>query len=573
MRISLFVALLGTIFYPPGCLLGASRGEIIPETSAQRHGLTRPWLTQVQVDRARGRVRDVVLYEGVLYVQTDRAVIHAIDAETGQSLWAKQVGRPEHPSMTPSASHDLLGTVNGSRLYVMNRYTGDVLYETEVNGAPGAGVALSGKYAYVPMVSGMVMAYRLEPITDPMKELGKIKTQEGTPEERKAQEKAEAEERRQNIRLKQEYVPPLACQSAGRIVVQPLVTYEDRNEEFLAWVTDKGYLNVGRIDRRQSDSFVIKYRLLTGESIAAQPTYLPPDPKVVGDSGTIFAASRDGYVYAVTEKSGDLAWKFSMADPLVEPAVVIEDKVYASAQAGGLYCLDAKTGKQQWLAPEITRFLAAGKERLYVSDKLGRTLVLDAKTGGRIDVLPTEMLPIKVTNAQTDRLYLGTDTGLLQCLHEAEQTQPILYGESRKPPKEEENEKPKPGPKAKKAPADAPGDDLGGGEKPKAKPKAVPKERPAPKVREPKEAKEPKPRTPKRTTGHGKAKMGDDADGGLDAGADDSGMGNGKASKKRRPVRDKVLPRAKGKAGKGKAGGDDGGDGGDGGDAAKNPFG
>ena len=43
---------------------------------------------------------------------------------------------------------------------------------------PGAGPALSGNHAYVPMVNGMVLAYRLEPLTDPLKELGKINTEE-----------------------------------------------------------------------------------------------------------------------------------------------------------------------------------------------------------------------------------------------------------------------------------------------------------------------------------------------------------------------------------------------------------
>ena len=65
----------------------AMASELIPETAAAQHGLTRPWFAQVGVDSGQGQLRDLVLYEDVLYAQTDKAVVHAIDAETGKTLW------------------------------------------------------------------------------------------------------------------------------------------------------------------------------------------------------------------------------------------------------------------------------------------------------------------------------------------------------------------------------------------------------------------------------------------------------------------------------------------------------
>ena len=115
---------------------------MIPETTAAQHGLTRPWFTQVELDRGQGQLRDLVLYEGTLYAQTDKAVVHAIDAETGKTLWWKQVGQPQHPSMTPGAGRDLLAVVNGSRLYVLNRFNGDLLYEREIERRARCGARL-----------------------------------------------------------------------------------------------------------------------------------------------------------------------------------------------------------------------------------------------------------------------------------------------------------------------------------------------------------------------------------------------------------------------------------------------
>jgi len=404
----------------------AVRSSIIPETTARRHGLTRPWFTQIQLDRGRARVSSILLHEEVLYVQTDRAMVHAIDGETGATLWTRQVGRPGHPSLTPGANRDYLACINGSHLYVCNRYNGDLLFEIEVGGAPGAGPAVSEKRAYVPMVNGLVIAYRLESLTDPMYELGKVKT--GVTEEEKA---ALEENRRENLRLRQEYIPPLACQSIGRTLVQPLVTRQNPAEEYVAWPTDRGHLNVGRIDRNREDSFWVKYRLETDQEISAQPTYRPANINDPADFGIIFAASRDGFVHAIDERNGQSLWRFSTGEPLVQPAVVVEDDVFVATQPGGIYCLDANTGREKWWTPQIEQFLAVSKERVYVTDKVGRTLTLNLKTGARLDTIPLPPLPIKLINHRTDRIYLATHTGLVQCLHETELSEPIRHGEHR----------------------------------------------------------------------------------------------------------------------------------------------
>ena len=73
--------------------------EIITEATAQHYGLTRLWVAQAQLDRAQGQLQGLTLSDGVLYAQTNRAVMEAIDAETGQKLWAKMIGQPGHPAL------------------------------------------------------------------------------------------------------------------------------------------------------------------------------------------------------------------------------------------------------------------------------------------------------------------------------------------------------------------------------------------------------------------------------------------------------------------------------------------
>ena len=155
--------------------------------------------------------------------------------------------------MPLSACDDLLAVINGSRLYLCNRFNGQVVYQAPAHGSPGGGPALSPKFVYVPTANGTVVAYRLDPMADPAKELGKAK-KDVTEEEKAA---AEAQ-RRENIRLHQESIPPLACQSAGKTLIQPTILAQNHDEEFVAWPTDRGCVTIGRIDRRDPVAMTVQ---------------------------------------------------------------------------------------------------------------------------------------------------------------------------------------------------------------------------------------------------------------------------------------------------------------------------
>ena len=430
-------AIISTTF-PCAGASAADSSKLIARTTAARHGLARPWFAQVQLDRGRGRLTHVVLYDGTIYAQTNKAIVQAIDAETGETLWTRRVGRPQHPSLAPAVARDMLAVVNGSRLYVVNRYNGDMLYESKVKGAPGAGPAMSDKRVYVPMVQGMIMAYRLESLTDPQKELGFGKKWE----EMNDEERAIAEEdRRENLRVGQEYIPPLACQSLGRTSIQPLITEQNEDEEYCIWPTDRGVINIGRVDRRAEKKLELRHQVSIDGGAAARPTYRPADPDVVGDEGIIYVASVDGFVHAIKEKSGESLWRFSTGESILEPALVVADRVYVATRIGGMFCIDAEQGQELWWAPGVCKFVSASKLRVYGADRSGRIIVLDAKTGARLDSLATQSLSIKIVNTQTDRIYVATDTGLIQCLHEVELTEPFSHLQWVKKQKEIEEKK------------------------------------------------------------------------------------------------------------------------------------
>ena len=171
----------------------------------------------------------------------------------------------------------------------------------------------------------------------------------------------------------------------------------------------------------------VAYRMELAKGVVMRPAYSPPDARIGGDSGVLFAASNDGFVHAIYERSGDSMWRFSAGGPIVAAPTLVDTSLYVSLQLGGLYCIDAKDGTQRWFAPGIVQFVAASKERVYAVDKFGRLQILNAKTGARLDNLPIPRLPIRVANNQTDRIYLASETGLVQCLREVEAVKPLVY--------------------------------------------------------------------------------------------------------------------------------------------------
>ncbi len=426
VRIAPFVLALLCAFLSAPPAFANPQSLIVSETAAARHGLTRAWFSQMQIDRSRARLRYLVLHEGTLYAQSDRATVHALGAETGETLWTRQIGRPEHPSLVLGAGGDLLAVVNGSRVYVVNRHNGNLLLEQELPGAPGAGPALSQRRVYVPMISGRILAYRIETLADPEAGAGAGAGQASAEltDQQRTQVRAE---QRETIKLDQETAQPLALHAYGRMTVQPLVTTQSDTEEFVTWPTERGFLYTGSIDARDPKGLIPRYRLPTEGPIVSRAAFLPPDPQVPGSAGTIFTASHDGYVYAVEEKTGVALWSFSCGEAIVERPALIFPRLFVTTQLGGMFSLDVATGAQQWWAPNVRQFVAASNGRVYAFDTKDQLLVLDIESGARLDSIDVGPLPVRLANDQTDRIYLASATGLIHCLHERELPEPLHH--------------------------------------------------------------------------------------------------------------------------------------------------
>ncbi len=353
----------------------AHAATMVAQSQAARHGLTRAWYAQVGSPRSTGPISHVHYHAGIVLVQTTQGMLTGLDAETGRTLWSTQVGPRGRLCTEAAANDDYVAVANGSVLFVLDRARGEILWQKQVTGVPGAGPALTATHVFVPMITGLIEGYEFE---------------------------------------KGAKQSPWKYNSAGRVLVPPLVTPQS-----LSWTTEKGYFFVASPEAQG-----IRYRLETRGAIQSRPGYWTPN---------LYACSTDGVVYALNEATGKIAWKYSVGDAIFTSPVAIEDKVFVTCELSGMICIDAKTAEQVWVSPRIAQFLAASPTRVYTCDKLGRLVVLDLKTGSRVGMMPLDEISIRLTNPRSDRVYLGSSNGVVQCLHEVALKSPVLHN----PPKPE----------------------------------------------------------------------------------------------------------------------------------------
>jgi outer membrane protein assembly factor BamB len=381
------LALFACFALPAAALAQGVSSEIVPAPLAQRYGLRRAWLTRAEVDPSRGRVAEVTLYGDVLYVQTNQAAIQAIDAETGRKLWVQHVGKPGYPAMSPAAGEEFVTSCVGSTLYVLRRSDGNLVWERRLENGPSAGVAMGADRLYVPLVNNAVVSYSLRPIRQ--------------------------QEEREGAGGKRTASPPgyertLAFRAAAMSYSPPLV-----HDNTLAWGTADGYVYVAAADSMQP-----RFRFSTRGPVNA-PLAIWQD--------RIIAASRDGYVYCMQNLRGSLRWQFSAGTPIEHQPVVTGDTVYVIPESGHMYALEVRKGRVLWSIMQIAQFLAASQDRVYVLDFASRIVCLDAASGSRLFAMPVPRMSLALVNTQTDRIYLGSRTGILQCLHEQARAEPLRH--------------------------------------------------------------------------------------------------------------------------------------------------
>ncbi len=350
-----------------------ARGEVYGQQGAEE------WVKiRREVLEAEGRTVEVNLLavpKTTLYAITGSGLIQAIDAETGRTRWKQAVGKRSHPTTGLAANNQVVVAVKGSQVFCLKSDTGELLWSRPTKSAPAGGIGISDTFAYVTTVAGFVRIY-------PLNETG---------------------------------IPIQTFISAGRAVNDPYVTATT-----VSWPTEKGHYNVA-----PNDSVGISYRLKTDTPIYASGT---------AAGGNLIVNSSGGKVFAVKEKEGVIAWEFAVGDRLIQaPVSAGSDMILIITLENVLIALNAEngTGYEGWPArvDQIARYLGASKDVLYFLDGRGNLVGLRRETGNRVVNAAIGQHNMIVANHETDRLYIGDESGALVCLREITNVNPFLHGD------------------------------------------------------------------------------------------------------------------------------------------------
>src|SRR5262245_4341988 len=322
-----------------------------------------------KADAEAPAVESYVVPKITIYASSERGGVHAVDGETGRTLWTATIGNPSYATSTPSANDKFVGVCNGSTLYIMRTGDGSVDWTKSMVGAPGLGPALTDDYVFIPMVSGQVESLLLD-------------------------------------RPKQ---PAAIYKSFGRTVLQPVVSSNS-----VAWTTELGNLYVAL-----GHAPGMRFRMKATDAINSSAAFLAPDK--------VFVNSIDGYIYCVGESKGNILWRFSTGEPLSHTPITLGNTVYTISERGNLFAIDVETATERWVAGGMSDYLAGNEKRLYCLDVRGNLAILDTASGTRVGTVPSVPADMPFLNPQTDRIFLVSSTGLLQCLHEVNLPWPLVH--------------------------------------------------------------------------------------------------------------------------------------------------
>ena len=315
------------------------------------------------------------LPESTIYSLTREGQVSAIDADSGKLKWKSQIGTLGIPAIGIGVSNNHVAAVSGSRIYLLESATGRVLWSQMCKFAVSAAPAVSSDSIYVPLSS----------------------------------------DRMQTFPFEDQGLGSFTFVSKGIGSGRPIIT-----SKTVSWPTSHGDLNVAARFGKNRKS--VSYRLSSDNAIVSHPTY---------KSGILFATSLDGFVYAINEEEGSIRWEISTGAGITQSAIPIGDSVYVASSNGKLFRMDAKTGDPIWPEPleNVAKYLGSGKANLYFTDGYGQLIVVNADSGAITSRVDAGEIAYTIPNQLTDRIYIGTKSGTIQCLREFASKVPYFHAD------------------------------------------------------------------------------------------------------------------------------------------------
>jgi outer membrane protein assembly factor BamB len=327
------------------------------------------------------------LAEGFVFAQTNKGYFHAIDAETGQILWATRLGLQTGRVRAPSVNSFGVYVSNLNILFALDRRTGRAYWQKELNAIPSSPTAANEDLVMVGEATGKLHGFSL-----------KVKT-------------ANAEQ------IAGQPVEAWNWQTAGSVETRPLPA-----GRFVVFGSDDGKVYVATADER-----TMLYRFATGGAIGAGFGTL--------GTRTLLVPSADRNLYALDLMTTRVLWSYPSGAPIQQAPLVAGNDIFAVNTAGLLTSVDPNSGTARWTtSTQGGRLLSIGEKRIYLESHDEDLFIVDRATGKTIaDPRATfERVGLNLrcyefgpTNRFNDRLYFATPAGIVIALREIGRVNPL----------------------------------------------------------------------------------------------------------------------------------------------------
>ena len=309
-----------------------------------------------------------------LYTIGSDGLLECRNAETGEPIWIQRVGKPSLPFSDLGVSEKYITVVNGGNLIQVEAENGQIIREVRTQGAPAFGALNSGDFAVVPLIGGGVEGYSLyDPERVPFRE-----------------------------------------RVTGTTLAMPT---KAPNSSKTAWGTSKGFVYVMELQGKPT----VQFRLDTDGIVSG---------RIASASGNrFFFGSEKGQVYGLrATRIGEVLWSQPFAEPFYNQPLVYEDQVLIRSSYGNLFSLNVENGLQTWNGskPNIGELLGVLDNRIYATTMSGGLVVLDVKTGQKLATFNNIRPEYFIVNDLTDRLYLVSNDGDVQCIRSEGANLPTL---------------------------------------------------------------------------------------------------------------------------------------------------
>ncbi|HBH52547.1 MAG TPA: pyrrolo-quinoline quinone [Planctomycetaceae bacterium] len=384
VRCFLLVALAWSCCLPAVEAQGIRRSvsPLIPESSLNRLGLTREWWGHAVTNRQRDRITHLTADEFLVVAQSSSGITSAFDAETGRLKWYTLVGAVDAPAYAGSFNDDYVFVISGARLTAINRDKGDVAFTFPLPSQPSAPVAVNDDQIFLGCLDGSLYAFDLKQVLS-LHQQGRLNS---------------------FIDAAQMW----RYRTSERVTSPPII----QGSNVLFASKNGSVYSLAALNRKMAFQFE------TDAALSAP---------IARYKDLMILASEDYNVYAIDTRSGRMAWQFTTGHVIKKDPLVINDDLFVIPEYGRLYRVNAATGERLWAKPDITQVLTASPTRLYTVDNRGHLRVLDRKTGDTVGSVPLGTFSLRVVNFMTDRIYLGTESGLVMAVREQGAEFPNYY--------------------------------------------------------------------------------------------------------------------------------------------------